>query len=35
VRVPIAATYPLAEAQAAYERFAGGGKLGKIILTMA
>jgi putative PIG3 family NAD(P)H quinone oxidoreductase len=35
VRVPIAATYPLAAAQAAYERFAGGGKLGKIILTMA
>jgi putative PIG3 family NAD(P)H quinone oxidoreductase len=34
VRVPIAATYPLAEAQAAYERFAGGGKLGKIVLTM-
>ena len=34
VRVPIAATYPLAQAPEAYERFAGGGKLGKIVLTM-
>ena len=34
VRVPIAATYPLEEAVAAYEHFAGGGKLGKIVLTM-
>lgn len=34
VRVPIAATYPLEEAPAAYDRFAGGGKLGKIVLTM-
>ena len=32
--VPVAATYPLAEAPAAYERFAVGGKFGKIILTM-
>jgi NADPH:quinone reductase-like Zn-dependent oxidoreductase len=32
VRVPIAATYPLAEAKAAYERFQAGGKLGKIVL---
>ena len=32
VRVPIAATYPLEEAPAAYERFAEGGKLGKIVL---
>jgi putative PIG3 family NAD(P)H quinone oxidoreductase len=32
VRVPIAATYPLAEAEAAYERFQAGGKLGKIVL---
>ena len=31
--VPIAATFPLAEATAAYERFAAGGKLGKIVLT--
>ncbi len=33
VRVPIAATYPLEEAPAAYDRFAEGGKFGKIILT--
>jgi NADPH:quinone reductase len=31
--VPIAATYPLADATAAYERFAAGGKLGKIVLV--
>jgi putative PIG3 family NAD(P)H quinone oxidoreductase len=35
VRVPIAARYLLAEAEEAYERFAGGGKLGKIVLEMA
>jgi NADPH2:quinone reductase len=34
VRVPIAASYPLEQAPAAYDRFAEGGKLGKIILTM-
>ncbi len=33
VTVPVAATYPLSEAVAAYERFASGGKLGKVILT--
>jgi putative PIG3 family NAD(P)H quinone oxidoreductase len=33
VRVPIAAAFPLAEADAAYERFEQGGKLGKIVLT--
>ena len=33
VRVPVAETFPLQEAEAAYERFAGGGKLGKIVLT--
>ncbi|MCU1461596.1 MAG: zinc-binding dehydrogenase [Acidimicrobiales bacterium] len=33
VRVPIAATFPLAEAAAAYERFAAGGKLGKVVLV--
>jgi NADPH:quinone reductase len=33
--VPIAATYPLDEAAAAYERFAEGGKLGKIVLLCA
>jgi NADPH:quinone reductase len=30
--VPVAATFPLADATAAYERFAAGGKLGKIVL---
>jgi NADPH:quinone reductase len=30
--VPVAATFPLDEAQAAYERFEAGGKLGKIVL---
>jgi NADPH:quinone reductase-like Zn-dependent oxidoreductase len=34
VRVPVAATYPLEEAPAAYARFAEGGKLGKIVLTV-
>lgn len=34
VRVPIAATYPLEAAPAAYDRFSAGGKLGKIVLTM-
>jgi putative PIG3 family NAD(P)H quinone oxidoreductase len=33
VQVPIAATYPLGRAEEAYEHFAGGGKLGKIVLT--
>ena len=33
VGVPIAATYLLEEAPAAYDRFAEGGKLGKIVLT--
>jgi len=33
VRVPVHATFPLAEAPAAYEAFAAGGKLGKIVLT--
>jgi NADPH:quinone reductase len=32
VTVPIAATFPMSEAAAAYERFAAGGKLGKIVL---
>ncbi|HEX2071639.1 MAG TPA: zinc-binding dehydrogenase [Thermoleophilaceae bacterium] len=31
--VPVAASFPLAEAAAAYERFTAGGKLGKIVLT--
>ena len=34
VHVPIAATYALEEAPAAYDRFAEGGKVGKIVLTM-
>jgi NADPH:quinone reductase-like Zn-dependent oxidoreductase len=34
VRVPIAATYPLEQVEGAYERFAAGGKVGKIVLTM-
>lgn len=33
VRVPIAATFPMADARDAYERFAAGGKLGKIVLV--
>jgi NADPH2:quinone reductase len=33
LEVPVAETFPLAEAAAAYERFAAGGKLGKIVLT--
>ncbi len=33
IRVPVAATYPLDRAEEAYEHFAGGGKLGKIVLT--
>jgi NADPH:quinone reductase-like Zn-dependent oxidoreductase len=32
LRVPIADTYPLERAAEAYERFEGGGKLGKIVL---
>jgi putative PIG3 family NAD(P)H quinone oxidoreductase len=32
VRVPVAETFPLDEVAAAYERFAQGGKLGKIVL---
>jgi NADPH2:quinone reductase len=32
--VPVAATYPLDEVAAAYERFKAGGKLGKIVLEV-
>jgi NADPH:quinone reductase len=35
VSVPIAARYPLGRAEEAYDRFASGGKLGKIVLEMA
>jgi NADPH:quinone reductase-like Zn-dependent oxidoreductase len=31
--VPVSATYPMDDAEAAYERFAAGGKLGKIVLV--
>jgi putative PIG3 family NAD(P)H quinone oxidoreductase len=34
LRVPIAATFPLDQAADAYELFAAGGKLGKIVLTV-
>jgi len=34
LRVPVAARYPLSQAEEAYERFAAGGKLGKIVLEM-
>ena len=34
LRVPIAETFPLERAADAYERFAAGGKLGKIVLTI-
>jgi NADPH2:quinone reductase len=34
LRVPVVETFPLEDAPAAYERFAAGGKLGKIVLTL-
>jgi NADPH:quinone reductase len=34
LRVPIAETFPLDRAAAAYDRFAAGGKFGKIVLTV-
>jgi putative PIG3 family NAD(P)H quinone oxidoreductase len=34
LEVPVANTFPLGDAEAAYERFELGGKLGKIVLTM-
>jgi NADPH:quinone reductase len=33
LRIPVAATFPLEQVQAAYDRFADGGKLGKLVLT--
>jgi len=33
VRVPVEETFPLARAQDAYERFAAGGKFGKIVIV--
>ena len=35
MRVPVAATFSLDEVADAYERFAAGGKLGKIVLRCA
>ncbi|MFL5815997.1 MAG: NAD(P)H-quinone oxidoreductase [Conexibacter sp.] len=32
IRVPVAETFPLDDASAAYERFTAGGKLGKLVL---
>ncbi len=34
LRVPVAEVFPLGETAAAYERFAAGGKLGKIVVTI-
>jgi len=34
LEVPVTATFPLDEAEAAYDRFTEGGKLGKVVLTM-
>jgi putative PIG3 family NAD(P)H quinone oxidoreductase len=34
LRVPVAETFPLSAADGAYERFAAGGKFGKIVLTV-
>ena len=35
VTVPVAAKFPLEEVAAAYDRFAEGGKLGKVLLELA
>jgi NADPH:quinone reductase-like Zn-dependent oxidoreductase len=32
LRIPVHATFPLVAAQEAYDRFAAGGKLGKLVL---
>ena len=34
VRVPVCATFPLDQVELAYERFAAGGKLGKVVLEV-
>jgi len=34
LRVPVCATFPLDEVERAYERFAAGGKLGKVVLEI-
>jgi NADPH:quinone reductase-like Zn-dependent oxidoreductase len=33
LEVPVCETFPLAEAQAAYDRFAAGAKFGKVVLV--
>jgi NADPH:quinone reductase len=33
VQVPVAATFPMSEAETAYDRFVAGGKLGKLVLV--
>jgi NADPH:quinone reductase len=33
IRVPVCATFPMAEVVAAYDRFTAGGKLGKVVLV--
>ena len=33
LRVPVHATFPMHEAERAYDTFAAGGKLGKLVLT--
>jgi NADPH:quinone reductase-like Zn-dependent oxidoreductase len=33
IRVPVEETFSLDQAQAAYERFAAGGKFGKIVIV--
>ncbi|HZQ82425.1 MAG TPA: zinc-binding dehydrogenase, partial [Gaiellaceae bacterium] len=32
IDVPVEATFPLTQAQEAYERFAAGGKFGKLVI---
>ena len=34
LHVPVAETFPLHDAAAAYDHFAAGGKLGKVIITI-
>ena len=34
LRVPVAETFPLDDVAEAYDRFAAGGKLGKIVLEV-
>ena len=33
IRVPVCAAFPMADATGAYDRFAAGGKLGKVVLV--